>query len=317
MPTPLILDVDTGVDDAFALMLAARHPDIDLRAVTCVGGNTSVEKVVANTLQVLEAAGAGEVPVARGAAGPLIAPAREAAHVHGNDGLGGFARPSDRRAEPVGAVELLRRHLLSAAEDGSTITLVPTAPLTNIALLLRTYPEVAAGIERIVFMGGSASGGNASAVAEFNVWSDPEAAAIMLTACRDLAIEVTMYGLDVFEQVRVGTTDAHQLSDSLDVAAQLAAHLIDHQLSLGDGDVRIGDAGTVCAVIDPGALITERLPVRVDTSTGPGRGQTIVDRRRWIGDTGTDTQRSAATEVDVAIGVDAERFRAIWLTAFE
>lgn len=322
MTIPLILDVDTGIDDAFALMLAARHPNADLRAVTCVTGNAAVDQVVANTLQVLDAAGAPDVPVARGAARPLLAPARDAGHVHGRDGLGGFARPSDRRASALGAVELLRVTLQRAIGDGEQVTVVPVAPLTNIALLLRTYPEVAPGIERVVLMGGSASGGNATATAEFNVWHDPEAAAIVFAACGQLAIPVTMYGLDVFEQVTVGAAAADRLRTRPDPAAQLAAGLIDHQIELFDDHdgvpgAKIGDAGAVCAALDPDGLATRALPVRVDTSAGLSRGQTIVDRRTWSGDVDADPHQAPATVVDVALGVDAARYATLWLSIFE
>lgn len=319
MPIPLILDVDTGIDDAFALMLAARHPEADLRAVTCVAGNAGVEQVVANTLQVLDAAGAPEVPVARGATRPLLAPAQDAGHVHGSDGLGGFARPSDRRASPLGAVELLRTTLQRAIADGEQITLVPTAPLTNIALLLRTFPAVAPGIARIVFMGGSASHGNATAAAEFNIWHDPEAAAIALAACQELDIPVTMYGLDVFEQVKVDASASSRLRELPDPAAQLAAGMIDHQIAVfGDDEgARIGDAGAVAAALDPDGIRTESLPVRVDTSAGLGRGQTIVDRRTWTGDRDAEAPPTPATMVDVALDVDAARYTALWLSIFE
>jgi pyrimidine-specific ribonucleoside hydrolase len=318
MPIPLILDVDTGVDDAFALMLAARHPDADLRAVTCVAGNAPVDQVVANTLQVLDAAGAPDVPVARGAARPLLAPARDAGHVHGRDGLAGFARPSDRRASSLGAVELLRTTLQRALADGEQVTLVPVAPLTNIALLLRTHPEVAPAIARIVLMGGSAGAGNATAPAEFNVWHDPEAAAIVFAARGQLDIPVTMYGLDVFERVTVAAANGQRLRELPDPAAQLAAGLIDHQAHLfGNGDAKIGDAGAVCAALDPAGLSTRALPVLVDTSAGPSRGQTIVDRRTWIGDTDTDPHRALAAQVDVALHVDAARYAALWLSVFE
>jgi len=317
MPIPLILDVDTGIDDAFALMLAARHPDADLRGVTCVAGNAAVDQVVANTLQVLDVAGAGDVPVARGAARPLLEPARDAGHVHGRDGLGGFARPSDRRASPLGAVDLLRATLQRAIGDGEQVTLIPVAPLTNIALLLRTYPEVAPGIARIVLMGGSASGGNATAAAEFNVWHDPEAAAIVFASCGQLDIPVTMYGLDVFEQVTVDSSVAVMLRELPDPAAQLAAGLIDHQIALfGNGGARIGDAGAVCAALDPGGLTTQPLRVRVDTSAGLSRGQTIVDRRTWTGDYDADPHQVPAALVDVALGVDAARYAAFWQSVF-
>lgn len=317
MPIPVILDVDTGVDDAFALMLAARHPEVDLRAVTCVAGNAPVDQVVANTLYVLDTVGAREVPVARGSARPLLASARDAGHVHGADGLGGFSRPSDRRAAAATAVELLRSQLTAAIGAGEKITLVPLAPQTNIALLLRSFPQVAAGIERIVFMGGSASGGNATSAAEFNLWHDPEAAAIVMAACRELAIPITMYGLDVFEEVSVDAAAADRLREMPDAAAQLAAALIDQQRELFRAPgAKIGDAGAVCAVIDPAGISTELLPVRVEVAPGLARGATLVDRRTWDGDRDMDQHQGPATLVDVALAVDADRYAALWLTAF-
>lgn len=199
---PLILDVDTGVDDALALIAAVRHPDLDLLAVSCVTGNASLERVVDNTLRVLDAAGApAGIPVAAGAERPLIAPPRSAGHVHGEDGLAGIVLPeSSRVPDPAGAVGMLRRVILGHPQK---VTIVALAPQTNLALLLRIHPEVADNIERIVFMGGSAAIGNATAVAEFNVWHDPEAAAIVLDAAHELGIPLTMYGLDVFYDVRV------------------------------------------------------------------------------------------------------------------
>jgi pyrimidine-specific ribonucleoside hydrolase len=185
---PVIIDCDTGVDDALALLLAVRHPALDLRAVTCVAGNTDVDGVVRNTLTVLELAGAPGVPVARGAERPLIEAVRTARHVHGRDGMGDLGLPAPARTPvDVDAVTLLRREILAAPRP---VTLIPTAPATNIALLLRTHPEVTRNIERIVFMGGAVATGNATPVAEFNVWHDPEATAIMLTA----GVPITMYG---------------------------------------------------------------------------------------------------------------------------
>src|SRR5664280_3693054 len=182
-PVPVLLDVDTGVDDACALRLAALHPGVELRAVTCVGGNAGVDDVVRNTLKVLDVAGRSDVPVARGAARPLLAPVSHARHVHGDDGMADLGWPSlDRRPDPRHAVELLRDLLSQAAAGGpeDRVTLVTLAPLTNIALLLRTYPQAATGLREIVFMGGAADVGNATASAEFNVWHDPEAAAVVL-----------------------------------------------------------------------------------------------------------------------------------------
>ena len=315
-PVPVIMDVDTGVDDAMSLLFAVRHPGIDLRAVTCVAGNAGVDQVAANTLYVLDAAGAADIPVARGAARPLLVPPADAAHVHGIDGLGGFSRPSDRRLSALPAVELLRRELMAAVGTGEKITLVPSAPLTNIALLLRTHPEVAAGIERILFMGGSATVGNVTVAAEFNIWHDPEAAAIALTAAGELDIPVTMYGLDVFNDVVITRDEAAELRRHLDPGAQLAGSLIEFACDTYDSDAAtIGDAGTVCAVVDPDGLATEIWPVQVELGNGMARGQTLVDRRSWIGDLKADPHPHLArpTMVDVALGVDARRYADLWL----
>ncbi len=313
-PIPVIMDVDTGVDDALSLLFAVRHPGIDLRAVTCVAGNTGVDQVTRNTRYVLDAAGAGDIPVARGAAHPLLVPPADASHVHGPDGLGGFSRPSDRRLSPLPAVELLRRELMAAVGTGDKITLVPSAPLTNIALLLRTHPEVAAGIERILFMGGSATVGNATVAAEFNIWHDPEAAAVALTAAGELDIPVTMYGLDVFNDVVITRAEAATLRRHLDPGAQLAGSLIEFACdTFGSPDATIGDAGTVCAVVDPDGLTTQSWPVQVELGNGLARGQTLVDRRTWVGDLKSDPHQARPTNVDVALGVDARRYADLWL----
>jgi pyrimidine-specific ribonucleoside hydrolase len=315
---PVILDVDTGVDDACALLLAALHPGLELRAVTCVGGNAAVDDVVGNTLKVLDSAGRMDVPVARGAARPLLEPVGHALHVHGDDGMADLGWPaSDRRPDPRSAVELLRDLLCEAAggEPADLITLVPLAPLTNIALLLRTYPEAAAGLREIVFMGGAAHVGNATASAEFNVWHDPEAAAIVLEAAGELGIPVVMYGLDVFYDVRVSREQAGGLiAVGGRGPAELAGRLIDFQCGrFGQPDATIGDAGAVCAVIDRAGLTTTRLPVRVELAGVYSRGRTIVDRRDWAGDIAHDPHGMAPTSVEVALSVDADRYAGLWL----
>jgi pyrimidine-specific ribonucleoside hydrolase len=311
MPRPVVLDVDTGVDDACALLLAARHPDLDLLAVSCVGGNAPLDLVVANTLTVLEAAGRDDVPVAAGSARPLLEAARDARHVHGEDGLGDLDWPrSTRRPDPRHAVELLRDVIRDAPEP---VTLVTLAPLTNIALLLRTYPDVAAGLGDVVVMGGAANVGNATASAEFNVFHDPEAAAIVLDAAADLSLRVTLYGLDVFYQPTVTAAQARALAASADPAARLAGLLIGFQCERFGDPATIGDAGAVCAVLDPEALRTERLPVRVELGGSWSRGRTVVDRRSWALDLSHDPHGRSPVEVDVALDVDGPRYAALWL----
>jgi pyrimidine-specific ribonucleoside hydrolase len=320
--TPVVLDVDTGVDDACALLFAALHPGLDLRAVTCVAGNAAVDQVVRNTLTVLAAAGATGVPVARGADRPLLEPARDARHVHGEDGMGDLAWPSHHPTGAVDAhaVELLRDVLLEAAASGDSkdrVTLIPLAPLTNIALLLRTYPQAAAGLERIVFMGGAALAGNATAAAEFNIWHDPDAAAIVLSAAQELGVPLTMYGLDVFYDVDISLEQARELRAGREgTAADLAARLVEFScVRRGGESATIGDAGAVCAVADPGGLTTQHLPVRVELAGTWTRGQTVVDQRTAASDLENDPHGVAPALVDVALGVDAERYRQLWLGA--
>ncbi|MER6151524.1 nucleoside hydrolase [Streptomyces hirsutus] len=330
-PIPVIIDCDTGVDDALALLFAVRHPGIDLRAVTCVAGNTDVDGVVRNTLTVLETAGAPAVPVARGAERPLIEAPRSAAHVHGHDGMGDLGLPAPRRTPAdVDAVTLLRREILASPRP---VTLVPTAPLTNIALLLRTHPEVTRNIERIVFMGGAAGAGNATPVAEFNVWHDPEAAAILLTA----GVPITMYGLDVFNRVVVPAAEVRRLRASTEPGARLAGDLLAHRPAApgttagGTGGTAVhatvdgpdeaagglGDAGALCAVVDPEGLTTHRLPVEVSLAPGPTRGQTVVDRRSRIGESELHEGTREQAMVDVGLKVDVPRYAKLYLETVE
>jgi pyrimidine-specific ribonucleoside hydrolase len=307
-PIPVILDVDTGVDDALALLLAVRSPALDLRAVTCVAGNAGVDQVLRNTMVVLDAAGAGDVPVARGAGRPLIDPPRAARTVHGEDGMADLGLPASSRAAYGGhAVELLRTVLEAAP---APVTLVPLAPLTNIALLLRSHPHLAQRLERIVLMGGAAGVGNATPTAEFNIWHDPEAAAVVL----DSGVPTTMYGLDVFYDVTVDGATADRLAASDEPGTRLAGRLVRHQVARRGGEPStIGDAGAVAAVIAPGLLTTRRCGVRVELSGALTRGTTVVDQRTpWRGG-GLDTFAAGAAQVDVAFAVDAARARALFL----
>ena len=316
-PIPVIIDCDTGVDDALALLFAVRHPGLDLRAVTCVAGTTDVDGVVRTPLTVLEQAGAPEdIPVARGAERPLIEAARSARHVHGVDGMGDLDLPAPGRGRAaVDAVTLLHREILASPRP---VTLIPTAPLTNIALLLRTHPEVTRNIERIVFMGGAVATGNATPVAEFNVWHDPEAAAVLLTA----GVPITMYGLDVFTRVAVPGADVQRLRASTEAGTRLAGELLAHRPSAPDPDGDdpaggLGDAGAVCAVADPAGLTTRLLPVEVSLAPGPTRGQTIVDRRPRPGEAEIHGGGREQALVDVALDVDVDRYVKLYLETVE
>lgn len=307
---PVILDVDTGVDDALAILFAVAHPGIEVLGISCVAGNASLERVVENTLRILDLADAPGIPVAAGARRPLIEPARAASHVHGEGGLGTLRLPaSERTALPISSIELMRTLLRDSVQP---VTIVALAPQTNLALLLRQYPDIVDKIERIIFMGGSVSVGNATAVAEFNVWHDPEAAAIVLGS----GVPTFMYGLDVFNQVGIDEDTVSALLHGDSPVGNAVGELLTNRIASDSGQFSdftglIGDAGAVCALVDPGALRTEVRPVRVQLS-GEGRGQTLVDLRR----PGADGLHGLTDDwdmVEVALDVDAPRYARLFL----
>lgn len=300
----MILDVDTGIDDAFALALAARHPRVNLLGVTCVDGNAPLEDVVRNTRTVLEATGRPDVPVVAGAHRPLLAPPHYAPAVHGRDGFGDIDWPAATGTETEGhAVTWLAETILGSEQP---VTLVTLAPLTNIAMLVRMAPEVGRNIERVVIMGGSASAGNVSALAEFNVHHDPEAAAIVFGS----GLPITMYGLDVFTQVTVPEQVIREMATSDLAITALMGRL---GIFLGDAlgfPLGIGDAGAVCAAIEPAGLETQRLLTSVVTHPGAARGMTAVDQRPYVLD---GEHALDGHPVEVALGVDAQRYARMWL----
>lgn len=194
MPVPIIIDCDPGHDDALAIMLAAADPAVDLLAITTVAGNQTLEKTTLNARRVCTIAGITDVPIAAGCARPLLQPLAVAEDVHGASGLDGprFPEPTVD-VVPEHAVDLIHRILLEHPEP---VTLVPTAPLTNIALLLMRHPDSAARIREIVLMGGSTERGNRTPAAEFNIMTDPEAADIVFRS----RVPLTMCGLNVTHQ---------------------------------------------------------------------------------------------------------------------
>lgn len=302
------MDVDTGADDAFAVLFAAMHPDINLLGITCVDGNTNIDNVIANTFKVLDAAGAGPVPVSRGALRPLLGKSQYAEYVHGVDGMCDFGISSSKRQEdPRSAVELLRDLIEAATEP---VILVPIAPLTNIALFLRAFPTTAQKIERIVLMGGSASAGNATAAAEFNIWHDPEAAAIVFQS----GVPISMYGLDVFMRPTVSREQATVLSNSDQPSAQFAGRLaLGFMKQVQTDPISLGDYGAVALALYPELFTTQEFDVVVDTSSGPARGQTLVDRRdSWLKKLEPLDLEDCAT-VAVALDLQVDAVVDLWL----
>jgi len=273
MTTKVILDVDTGIDDAFALLFAARTPLLELLGVTCVDGNAKLDYVVRNTLHVLSAAGNTTVPVAAGAVQPLMGGELGAEEVHGSDGLAGLSpKAAPRPADPRHAVELLR-DLVS--ENANDVTLVALGPLTNVALFISTYPEVARQLQQIVIMGGSSVGGNVTAAAEFNIWHDPEAAHVVFQS----GIPLTMYGLDVFYGLPLSDEDLASLAGSDQDSAKLVIDLFAYYKKVTGAEATLGDYGAVASLVYPDWATTVPMHITVDTTHGPNRGRTACDAR--------------------------------------
>lgn len=308
----VILDVDTGVDDALAILLAFRSPALRVLGITCVAGNVGVDQVVSNTLKVLDAINAPEAPVARGLSTPLVEPPNPATRVHGAGGLGNTDLPeSSRRTLDVHAVEYLHKTLRDAQDP---VTLIPLGPLTNIAVLLTQHPEVGENIREIVLMGGSVSyGGNATATAEFNIRHDPEAADIVFRA----GLPTVMYGLDVFRQVTFTRPEAETFAAAGDPAARLAGQLLLYMMdNFGREDASVGDAGAVASVVQPEGLTTELRPVRVELAGQWTRGQTVVDRRHpSIAGRNSHWQQAIEPNVRVATDIDRDAYRQLFREA--
>ena len=291
MTIPILLDCDPGHDDAIALLLALASPEVELRGVTTVAGNQTVEKTTANAIRILELVGREDVPVARGAGRPLVREPFVAAYVHGESGLDGPDLPP-AQGEPVAqhAVDFLADHV------GGT-TLVATGPLTNVALLLALRPE--ARPRRIVLMGGAIAEGNVTPAAEFNVWADPEAAARVFAS----GIDVTMVGLDVTHQALVAQRHAEQLCAGGRVGAVVADLLAFydrfHREVYGFDGSPIHDAVALAYAFRPELLETRELNVEIDCESELCRGRTVVDVWRRSG---------REPNAHVAIGIDADGF---------
>jgi inosine-uridine nucleoside N-ribohydrolase len=295
--TKIILDCDPGHDDAIALMLALGSPELELLGVTTVAGNQTLAKTTANAIRVLEHLGSEAIPVASGADRPLVREGPVAAHVHGESWLDGPELPPPAR-EPENAHAIDWMADVLAAEP-RPVTLVPTGPLTNVALLLARYPQLARKLARIVLMGGAIGEGNLTPAAEFNVWADPEAARRVFSS----GVDLTMVGLDVTQRALL--TDAHagrlrEAGRAGRLVADLYGFYVDHHRERrGWAGAPVHDALAVAHVIDPSLLQTLSCGVIVDAGPELSRGRTYVDR--W-GSAGWQANCHVATDVD------AERF---------
>jgi pyrimidine-specific ribonucleoside hydrolase len=307
----LIIDTDPGVDDAFALALACGSPDVELIGVTTVFGNVGLATTTRNALRVLAMYGREDVPVAAGADRPLVHPHRHRArHVHGSDGLSGLADTLPDRATGVVGTDAVSLMVSLLEASPEPVTIAPVGPLTNIALLLAAHPSVRGKIARLVVMGGGLAGGNVTAAAEFNIWSDPEAARRVLV---EESVPVTLVPIDLTLECAVDGPWLDRLAATGPRGAALvaltAAYREHYRRTSGRDGLVIHDAVAVAEAVEPGLLTTTAMPVEVDCGLGPARGTVIGDRR------GAGARDGGATrEVDVALSADLDRVRSVLLT---
>ena len=298
MPTRIILDCDPGHDDAVAILLALASPELEVVGITTVAGNATIEHVTENALRLLALARRPEVPVAAGASHPLLGPLRTAPHVHGPSGLEGADLP-EPVSEPLAedAVAFMARQL---DEADVPLTLVPTGPLTNVGLLLRERPDLAARIAHICLMGGAVGEGNVTPSAEFNIWGDPEAADIVFRS----GVPITMIGLDVTHKAILLDEERLAMAATGGNVSRVMAALLDyyqgfHRRVYGWNGGPIHDAVAVAHVAHPGLVTTVRTNVVVELTGEHTRGRTVADLRGV-----TDREPNA----DVGIDIDRDRF---------
>lgn len=296
MKKPVIIDCDPGHDDAIALLLAFASDKLDVKAVTTVAGNQTLEKTFNNALKVLSFAGV-DVEVSKGADRPLVRDLIIAPEVHGDSGLDGPALPPARlKPSSRGAVDTIV-DILSKSDD--KVTLIPTGPLTNIALVFLTHPELKEKVKRISLMGGACFVGNWTPAAEFNILVDPEAASIVFNS----GIPITMCGLDVTHKAQIFKQEIEKIRAIGGKVAVMVAELLDFysqfHARFGFEGSPLHDPVAVACIIDPTIITTRSCHVDIETKGEHTIGATVVDYYDVL---------KKEKNADVAFDIDRERF---------
>jgi inosine-uridine nucleoside N-ribohydrolase len=272
----VIIDTDPGTDDALAILLALNSPELDVKALTVVAGNVVVEQGFENALKLVSLAGRCDVPVAKGASHPLVQKLVTAEFFHGANGLGNVELPAPAcQADTSFAPDLIIQLVHQYPHE---IMLVPVGPLTNLALAMRKDPSIVPLVKEVVLMGGSISGGNATAAAEANIYNDPEAARAVFEAGWPL----TMVGLNVTEKTLFTRADLDRLAKTQGRENDFAVGVLNFMLGvahkLGGSGMAMHDALAVGAAIDRSLIATQDMWVDVETRGEFTRGETVASR---------------------------------------
>ncbi len=282
MAVPVIIDCDPGHDDVVAIWLAAGHPDIDLRAITTVGGNGVLEHTTLNARIATTVAGISGVPIAAGAAEPLSRGLNTAPHIHGDNALGGVDLPEPTTPlDPRSALELMVDTLQASSER---VTLVPTGPLTNIAQLIQQHPEVLPKVDRIVWMGGSTTRGNMTAYAEFNAWVDPEAIDVVVQS----GIPFTMVGLNITHQALITEEVLKRIAAIGNETSAFGVQLLrffnsTYEAAEGMPAGPLHDPITIALLADPRVVESVESHIDVEVDGKHTAGATCIDLHDMLG----------------------------------
>lgn len=274
---PIIIDTDPGIDDAVALAIALYSEKLDVRLITTVAGNVGLDKVTFNALRLLKFYNKN-VPVALGADRPLIKDPIDASDIHGSSGMDGFdfEEPSEELVLKENAVNAMYRVIMDSKEP---MTIVPIGPLTNIALLLKMYPEVKNNIAEIVFMGGSASRGNAGVMSEFNIFADPEAAKIVFQS----ELPIVMVGLDVGLKALVYPEDSAQLKDMNKTGNMIYQLFQKYRGGSMKTGLKMYDSTAIAYLLQPEMFQVVDTFLDVELHGTMTTGCTIVDLKGYLG----------------------------------
>ena len=302
---PVLLDGDPGHDDAIAWMLAKASPLLDIRGITSVAGNQTIEKTTYNARRVAALLGI-DAPIAMGRPGPLLSDPITAGNIHGQTGLDGPKLPEPAgELSPLGAVELMAKVLRESEEP---VTIVSTGPQTNVAALLLAHPELKEKIARISLMGGGIATGNWTPAAEFNILVDPEAARIVFTS----GVPITMAGLDVTEKALIMPEDFERVralgNPVSDIVAQWLEFFYRFHRSIGYAGAPMHDPCAVMALIHPEIFTIRPMYVQIETAGEYCRGTTVGDLLGFSGH---------APNADVLMDVDRARFADLLVEAIK
>ena len=297
----IILDTDPGVDDALAFLLAFNSPEIKVEAITTVAGNVNHTKGHRNAKKLLEFLGETDVPVCAGAEKPLIRVMSHAEEFHGKTGLGDAELPEPKiMTDPRNAVEMIHE---KAEEYGKKLVLVAIGPLTNIAAALLADPSLPEKVDKLVIMGGAYNLtpyglGNANAVAEFNIWHDPEAARIVFNS----GLPIVAAGLDTttHPDYRMSVDMFNKINAKNDRRSKLVVDLCKSLVEKFNG-FSLHDPQAIAYLIDPTMLKTEKYKVDLEVHGELTRGMTVVERRHY-------RRVKEETNTDIIVEIDAEWF---------